>query len=579
MTLNGDRSPDTEPGSPLGVHDPRQIGPYLLLRRLGGGGMGTVYLARREDSTWRVALKVIQSGLLEHEPQLRDRFARELAHAQRVDARYTARILDADLHADLPWMATEYVPGPTLETKVARSGALALPALMDLACGVSEALAAIHAAGLVHRDLKPANVILAADGPRVIDFGIAHGAETTRLTGTGTTIGTLAYMSPEQLGGQPAGPGGDVFSMGGVLCYAATGHSPFPSGHYGAVIHAVLNSGPDLADLSDPWTRDLVAACLAKDHGRRPSPDHVRRACAARLQELVPVPAQAATVPVAAASPTAVAGPPPGAGRPVTPPAGPLPERSPSRRAEPRPRGGGRRLVLALAAVVPVLLVLVSLALYFLVFAGPALSDHVLVGHAGDVNDVAWSAKGDAVATASADSTVRIWDPVTGYTMSTLVFDGGTVYAVAFSPDGGTVATGDSGNTVRIWDAVTGKSLRTMSGHSSSVNAVAFSPDGRTVATASADSTVRIWDVATGKSLRTLTGHTGSVYAVAFSPDGRTVASGGGDNTVRIWDVATGAGVRALADHRKSVTGLAFSPDGKALATCSQDRTALIRVL
>ncbi|HEY6797731.1 MAG TPA: serine/threonine-protein kinase, partial [Kineosporiaceae bacterium] len=228
--------PDSPAVDPLTERDPVRMGRYVLQGRLGSGGMGTVFLGR-SPSGRAVAVKTIHPHLA-RDPQFRARFAREVAAAVRVNGFYTAQVVDADADAPVPWMATRFIDGPSLTQRVATDGPLPPPEVFRLAAGIAEALVCIHAEGLVHRDLKPSNVVLAAEGPQVIDFGIARvvepGALTTddgTLTGTGGVVGTFEYMSPEQAAGEPVTTATDVFSLGGLLHFAATGRPAFGSGH------------------------------------------------------------------------------------------------------------------------------------------------------------------------------------------------------------------------------------------------------------------------------------------------------------------------------------------------------------
>ncbi|MFC1441725.1 protein kinase [Streptacidiphilus sp. N1-10] len=250
--------------------DPPQLGGYRLLARLGAGGMGRVYLARSRGGR-RVALKVIRPELAD-DPDFRARFAREVASARAVGGAFTVAVLDADPQAATPWLATEYVPGPSLSTAVREHGPLPLESVRALAAGLAEALAAIHAAGVVHRDLKPSNVLLAADGPRVIDFGISRAAEATELTRTGMVVGSPGFMSPEQIEGSAVTPATDVFSLGAVLAFAATGAGPFGEGATPALLYRVVHSEPRLEGVPEE-VRGLIGACLAKEAAARPSPD------------------------------------------------------------------------------------------------------------------------------------------------------------------------------------------------------------------------------------------------------------------------------------------------------------------
>jgi serine/threonine protein kinase len=212
----------------LQAGDPQRIGPYRIVGRLGAGGMGTVFAGRSAGGRL-VAVKVIR-GELADDPDFLVRFSREVAAARSVSGLFTAPVVDADLEGPAPWLATAYVPGPSLAEGVRACGPLPVPSVLALAAGLAEGLDAVHRAGLVHRDLKPANVLLAEDGPRVIDFGISQAAEATALTHADLVIGSPGFMSPEQADGRPVGPASDVFSLGAVLAFAATGQGPFGSG-------------------------------------------------------------------------------------------------------------------------------------------------------------------------------------------------------------------------------------------------------------------------------------------------------------------------------------------------------------
>ncbi|MFD8568635.1 serine/threonine-protein kinase [Streptomyces sp. NPDC059639] len=263
---------------PLDPDDPSHIGPYRLLGRLGVGGMGRVFLARSATGD-TVAVKVVRPQLAELD-DFRRRFAREVRVAQRVDGRWTAAVLDADTEAATPWVATAYVPGPTLYAVVRGDfGPLPSASAHTLANRMGLALRAIHGAGLVHRDLKPSNVLLTTDGPRVIDFGIAYaaGAAADSLhTPTGTLLGSPEFMSPEQVRGDPVSAASDVFALGCVLAFAATGRSPFDADGAGAhaVLFQVAYEDPKLDDVPEALS-DLVRGCLAKDPADRPSVDDV----------------------------------------------------------------------------------------------------------------------------------------------------------------------------------------------------------------------------------------------------------------------------------------------------------------
>ncbi|NEV88572.1 PQQ-binding-like beta-propeller repeat protein [Streptomyces tendae] len=259
--------------------DPRELGSYRLLRRLGAGGMGRVYLARSPGGR-TVAVKVVRPDLAaDHD--FRERFRHEVEIAKAVSGRFTAPVADADPDAPLPWLATSYVLGPDLTDVVAAHGALPERTVRALAAGLAAALRDIHAAGLVHRDLKPSNVLLAADGPRLIDFGIARAVDGSRMTQTGVVVGSPGYMSPEQATGKDVGVAGDVFSLGSVLAFAATGRSAFGDGttSHAGMLYQVVHGEPDLTDVP-PSLLGLVRACLMKDPAQRPAPGEIVAALA-----------------------------------------------------------------------------------------------------------------------------------------------------------------------------------------------------------------------------------------------------------------------------------------------------------
>ncbi|WP_432113371.1 serine/threonine-protein kinase [Streptomyces sp. S1] len=251
----------------LSADDPREIGGYRLHARLGAGGMGVVYLAHTPGGR-PIALKVVREDFA-GDPEFRRRFAREVASARRIHGLFTAQVVDSGVDAPTPWLATAYVPGPSLHQAVQRHGPLPVRTVLLLAAGIAEALDAIHRAGVVHRDLKPANVLLAEDGPRVIDFGIARAADAGALTGTGLRIGTAAFMAPEQALGRPVSPATDVFALGALLAYVSSGEAPFGTGPESAALYRVVHERPDLARVPHDL-RDLVARCLAKRPEDRP---------------------------------------------------------------------------------------------------------------------------------------------------------------------------------------------------------------------------------------------------------------------------------------------------------------------
>ena len=252
----------------LQPEDPQLIGPYRLRGRLGAGGMGQVYLGLSPGGR-AAAVKVIRADLAQ-DPEFRARFRREITVARKVSGSFTAPVIDADLDGPVPGWPRPMSTGPSLADAVSQHGPLPPRSVLALAAGLAEGLNAIHAAGVVHRDLKPANVLLAEDGPRVIDFGISRAVEASALTHTGLVVGSPGFMSPEQAEGRSVGPPSDIFSLGAVLAFAATGQGPFGTGSTPALVYRVVHSLPNLDHLPAE-VRPLIERCLAKDPAQRPT--------------------------------------------------------------------------------------------------------------------------------------------------------------------------------------------------------------------------------------------------------------------------------------------------------------------
>ncbi|MFE6780199.1 protein kinase [Streptomyces sp. NPDC057702] len=248
--------------------DPRVVGSFRLHRRLGAGGMGVVYLGSDRRGQ-RVALKVIRPDLAEDQ-EFRSRFAREVSAARRIRGGCTARLVAADLEADRPWFATQYVPGPSLHDKVGDEGPLPASQVASIGAALAEGLLAVHDAGVVHRDLKPSNILLSPKGPRIIDFGIAWATGASTLTHVGTAVGSPGFLAPEQVRGAAVTPATDVFALGATLAYSATSDSPFGQGSSEVMLYRVVHEEPQLAGVPDALA-PLLHACLSKDPEDRPS--------------------------------------------------------------------------------------------------------------------------------------------------------------------------------------------------------------------------------------------------------------------------------------------------------------------
>ncbi|BBC36825.1 hypothetical protein SGFS_081190 [Streptomyces graminofaciens] len=270
----------TEVFQPLQVDDPPVVAGYRLAARLGAGGMGRVYLSHTQGGR-PVAIKVIRPELAD-DPAFRRRFRREIGAAQRVRGAYTAELIDADADGVPPWLATLYVPGPSLAEAVARRGPLPVPAMLWLMAGAAEALQAIHGAGIVHRDLKPSNVLLAADGPRVIDFGISLASDVTSPTASGSAVGTPQFMAPEQAVAGEVTSATDVFALGQTAAFAALGEPLYGDGPSATVLYRIVHEQPDLS-LLPAQLRPLIARCLAAEPEERATLAEVVEWCRQRL--------------------------------------------------------------------------------------------------------------------------------------------------------------------------------------------------------------------------------------------------------------------------------------------------------
>lgn len=262
---------------PLATGDPLRLGPYRLLGVLGEGGMGKVYIGR-DAAGVPAAVKVLRPELA-HDQHLAQRFVREADMARAVTSKGVARVLAAQTEGGRPWIAAEFLAGPTLDEAVRAYGPMDEATVRALAHPLARTLHDIHAAGLVHRDLKPANIVLTSTGPRIIDFGIARPEHGLTLTTTGQIPVTPGYGAPEQVLGQRVGPASDVFSLGAVLVYAASGRRAFDAGHVAAVQYEVVHGTPDMSQVP-PALQEMIGPCLAKDPAFRPQPPQVAEAFA-----------------------------------------------------------------------------------------------------------------------------------------------------------------------------------------------------------------------------------------------------------------------------------------------------------
>ena len=509
--------------------DPRQVAAYRLIERLGMGGMGITYLAE-SPSGRMVAVKVVRPDLA-GDPEFRARFRREVAAAHLAGGYHTAAVVDADPDANPPWMATQYIPGPSLDAKVRRDGPLDPVAMHRLAAALAESLHAFHSAGLIHRDLKPDNIIMADDGPRIIDFGIAitAGARSgPRLTATGTVIGTLAFLSPEQLGESPVGPPSDIFSLGSVLAFAAMGRVPFEGRDFAATSYAIVNKAPNLRALAGPL-RDIVAACLAKDPARRPTAADLLSSLYATRPPAVPFPV--------AAGPAVITPP-----EPAPPPA-------------PNPATAIRG-AMALSPARPV-----RAAIRRRTLTRAAQSQH---------GTAARPATSLAVLPQSEPPRLQVRPMRHGWRLVTV------------GQDGRWLASANGDGIITAWLAESGLPVRTWPA-GARVRAMAAGPGDLLVA-ATEDGRVRAWDVADGTArrylpdvVRGLTGTDQRVRCLALDPSGGWLAASVAGR-VLLWDVTDPAEPQIAAGLPcpAEVTALAFDDTARLLAT--GDRAGKVRV-
>ena len=543
--------------------DPRRVGGYRLTGLLGEGGMGQVFLGRSRAGRL-VAVKLIRPEYA-RQPAFRERFAREVAAACMVGGFHAVQVVDADPRAERPWMVTAYIPAPSLQDRVDTAGPLGAGRVAELGAHLAEGLAAIHACGLVHRDLKPGNVLLAADGARIIDFGIARAVGAMTLTTAGTMLGTCLYMSPEQMREAALTAASDIFSLGSVLVFAATGAPPFRATTLPGIVRDITDGHPDLADVPEPLV-PLIRACLAKEPAARPSLDDILKRCAA-LRRLTARPARARPAAALPAAPSAART----WRRPGTPAGGPAirPSAVPHARpaGDPGPGPVPRRLLLAGGAAA-------------IVAAGAAFPLHFLVSQgagppAGTSSRASASARGRRGSPARPGSApppiLRVLVP--GPSGPAGIGPGSAV----FSPDGSTVAftTPDPGGA-KVWllDASDMHVAAIIAlGHGPSL--VVFGPDSRSLVDlgfGGQPDAARLWRLeAVGTTALNLVTSAAvpraphSLAGVAYSPDGGTLAVSGAGG-LSLLDAATLRTIRTVAAPPGVSGAPVYRPDGQVIA-------------
>ncbi|MEU5027733.1 WD40 repeat domain-containing serine/threonine protein kinase [Streptomyces milbemycinicus] len=615
----------------MGETDRPVAGPYRLVAELGRGGMGRVLLGVAPDGRL-VAVKVVRSQFVEDDG-FRTRFRREVEASSKVSGAYTAAVVDADADAPLPWLASVFVPGPSLGQVVENVAPLPPEATVRLAAGLAAALAEIHRAGLIHRDLKPSNVLLAADGPRVIDFGIARAIDSehiTKITHTGWLVGSPAFMSPEQAESRELTPASDVFSLGAVLFQACTGRVPFAGSSTLQMLYNVVHSEPDLTPLPDEL-RGLVERCLDKDPSQRPTPAGIlellgqlapsARPWPAAVHDLID--AQQAEIArvlglpedggalVASEAGTVVMRAEPGAGGtarlpvdpPVDPPtAPPHPDRPadalahlptapqhPARPADPPasspatppaapPAGTPRptRRVLLLGALGAGVTAAVAVPLAVDRFSGSSAKGATGGSSSSGTSPSRTASPGPSASRSGSTAGGR--KPMV--TLSRKLDS--MLTAVEFSPDGRFIALGDldGGVELRYSPSLMKAAILSVPGEGGVDNAtgdVAFSPDGSLLASIDNYATITLWEVPSGNKVATLHGDKNqkdSEYdSVAFSRDGKTLAYSS-NTTITVWDVRSRDKVATLVDPAGPVTDV--NKGWVASAVFTKDGSTLI---
>jgi sugar lactone lactonase YvrE len=598
--------------------DPGSVGGYRLVGRLGAGGMGQVFLGVSPGGR-RVAVKLIHPAHA-GTAQFRERFAREIEAARRVGGFHTASVVDADPHADPPWMVTAFIEGPSLQEDVDRRGPLPPDGVRALGAGLAEGLAAIHACGLVHRDLKPGNVILAADGPRIIDFGIARAiGATTGLTSTGVVVGTLTYMSPEQIRGDPVGPASDVFALGSVLAFAATGREPFGNDSAATVMFRIFTEPPALAGLADERLRQVIGGCLAKAPQDRPTVPQLLTALggpaaappapsgAARFPAPsgavpagtgIPAPAPASTGPGREPLLRSPAGAPELTGReasrsPGTPPAAGAPQVGPSAGAwttSPPPFGarptGAPPVEAWPTGAPPGGVWTTSLAADRARQTSPPPSGGRPTGaRPGGAQPVGPSSSGAQPVGPSPGGARPVGrraarrsrrKPAAIAAAATVIAAAIAVILVVSLSTGGTPPA-SAGSRQSAAAGLRGPTTPPRSGSASLTPTPTTSGASPTPSRTSPSATAAGVSDGSARNLTWQIPNGAGPTSVAFSPDGKILATGNNDTLPEdLWDASTGTLIASLTGARSDTTGIAFSPDGTLLAGAGDGGSAYL---
>ena len=536
----------------------QQLGNYNLTRLLGQGGFADVYQGEHVYLKTQAAIKVMQTRLAQDDIEGFVNEARTIAGLKHP---HIVRVLDFGIDNGTPFLVMDFAPMGTLRQRYPRGTRLPPAIISSYVKQVAAALQYAHDKKLIHRDIKPENMLLEAENEILLsDFGIALVAQSSRYQNTQDSVGTLAYMAPEQLQGHPR-IASDQYSLGIVVYEWLTGDRPFHGSFIEMASQHMLVPPPPLhekvPDILSP-IEEVVMVALAKDPQQRFA--NVQAFANAFEQACQSAPAQTFVSGIINL---------PGQGQPLAPTvvvhhsSQPLPISQLAAADIKTPLTSG---ALPPTVIVPSPIPTIKTLLTFR-------------EHNHTVGTIAWSPDGTRIASGSADNTIQLWDAASGFRISNHRWHTGEVTSLAWSPDGTCIASGGADRTVQVWNVSTGRTIFIYRHNNLTVNTVAWSPDGDHIASASDDRTVQVWQTSTGYEIFSFAGHSRRVVTVAWSPDGRRIASGGADSTAQVWDAFRGGNVLSYRGHAGWwvwVRALSWSPDGTYIASASDDKTVQV---
>lgn len=565
----------------------QQLGNYRLIRLIGRGGFAEVYLGKHIHLDTLAAVKVLHTQLSQSAVE---KFRTEARTIARLAHPHIVRVLDFGVEGNTPCLVMEYAPNGSLRQHHPKGLSLPLPTIAQYVNQIADALHYAHNAKLIHRDVKPENMLV---GPRnevlLGDFGIALVAQSSRYRSVQEMAGTIAYMAPEQIHAQPE-PASDQYALGIVVYEWLCGEHPFHGSFFEVASQHMLTPPPPLygrvPDVT-PAIEQVVLTAIAKDPQQRfvsvqAFANAFKQACHDAQRHLYASP-DVVRQPYRSQSPRDALA---------------LITDAPEKLKRVLPRRtvlvgltgllaivGAGTATLALTGKVPNPLAMLSgsspgsaPARTPTPFPQPGTTLFTYRGHSDQVWSVKWSPEGTQIASGSFDTTVQVWDSLTGNNVLSYHGHNDRVSTLAWSLDGTQIASGGFDSTVQVWDATSAAKLYTYTGHAQAVRAIAWSPKptGKYIASASADNTVQVWDAQSRVVLTTYRGHSNGVNALAWSPDGTRIVSGSADKTVQIWEVTTGKLLITYSKHTNEVRSVAWSPDGTRIVSSGFDRTAQI---